>query len=384
MKIAILTLPLHSNYGGIIQNYALQKVLECLGHEAYTINFAHSKALLPLYKLPYVYSKRVIKKIIGRKDGIIFLERKKNNDKIISEKYVRAFIDNNIKLTELITNKYDLNKLNECQFDAFIVGSDQIWRPPYAFISIETAFLDFVLDPNAKKIAYSVSFGTDNIEFSQEQINSCGQLIKTFDAISTREVSAIEIINNKLKWNCKFHPILTLDPTMLLNLSDYLQLVNNDTRVKMSSCNGLFYYILDDSYSKNKIKKDIAAKLKYESYTVSPKSKDFWSRAEDKIVPPIEEWLYAFFKADFIFTDSFHGCVFSIIFRKPFLVYGNQLRGMTRFETLLDMFNLHNRLIDENSNLDIILNTPIDWKYVDNIISDKKNISFDFLLKSLS
>lgn len=384
MKIAILTLPLHSNYGGIIQNYALQKVLEKMGHEVATVNFIPSKSVLPLKEIPIAYSKRIIKKILGRKDGIIFLEKKKNHDKIIVERNVRRFINSHIKLTYAISNKEDIKSLNQNNFDAFIVGSDQIWRPPYAFISIETAFLDFVTDANVKKIAYAISFGTDNIEFSKEQISNCGKLIEKFNAISTREISAIDIINNKLKWKCKSQPILTLDPTMLLNSSDYLSLINNNTKEKMSSLSGLFYYILDDSDNKNDIKIKIASKLKLASYTVSPKSKDFWDKAENKIVPPIEDWLYAFFKADFIFTDSFHGCVFSIIFRKPFLVYGNKRRGMARFDTLLNIFHLQNRLIDENSDIDDLINTPIDWNHIENMINNRKNESIDFLFKSLA
>ena len=384
MRIAILTLPLHSNYGGIIQNYALQTVLERMGHDVTTINFMHSRSVLPIYKIPIAYTKRFIKKMLGRKDGVIFLERKKNYDKKITEKNVREFINKYIKLTQPITNKEDIKELNKYHFDAFIVGSDQIWTPPYAFISIETAFLDFVTDKKIKKIAYAVSFGTDNIEFSQEQIYSCGQLIEYFDYVSTREKSAINIINNKLKWKCKTQPILTLDPTILLTSNDYLQLINNETKERMSSESGLFYYILDDSDYKNKIIQNIVSKLNCESYTISPKSKDFWDKAEDKIVPPIEDWLNGFNKADFVFTDSFHGCVFSIIFRKPFLVYGNKLRGMARFDTLLEIFNLKNRLIDENSNIESLINTPIDWDSISNIIEYNKNRSIEFLIQSLS
>jgi len=383
MRIAILTLPLHTNYGGIIQNYALQKVLERLGYEATTINFIHSRSVLPLKKAPIVYGKRVIKKILGRKDGIILLEKKIDHDKIIVERNVRCFINNHIKLTHAVSNKEDIKNLNQHNFDAFIVGSDQIWRPPYAFISIETSFLDFVTDATIKKIAYAISFGTDNIEFSKEQIDSCGKLIESFDAISVREVSAIDIINNKLKWKCKYRPVLTLDPTMLLTSNDYLSLVNDDTRRKMSSVSGLFYYILDGSDYKDKIRQDITSMLNLKSYTVSPKSKDFWDSVEDKVVPPIEDWLYAFSKADFVFTDSFHGCVFSIIFRKPFLVYGNKLRGMARFDTLLNIFHLQDRLIDENSNLEILLNTPIDWGQIESIINNRKKESINFLFNSL-
>lgn len=384
MRIAILTLPLHSNYGGIIQNYALQTVLGRMGHEVYTINFQHSEAKLPLKKKPLEYTKRIVKKIIGRKDGIIFLEKKRNYDKKITEVNVRSFIDRNIKLTPIIRKKEELNILNKLNFEAFIVGSDQIWRPPYSFISIETSFLNFVKDKEVKKIAYAVSLGTDDIEFSDEQIYSCGKYFDSFDAVSTREKSALDIINNTFKWKCKSNPIHTLDPTMLLDAKDYLSLIGFNTKSKMQSLKGLFFYILDNNEIKNIIRNNIASILNVNQYTVSPKSKDFWDKAEDKIVPPIEDWLNGFNKADFVFTDSFHGCVFSIIFRKPFLVYGNKLRGMARFDTLLEIFNLKNRLIDENSNIESLINTPIDWDSISNIIEYNKNRSIEFLIQSLS
>lgn len=73
MKIAILTLPFHSNYGGIIQNYALQTILERMGHEVYTINLNRPKAKLSLQKAPFSILKRVVMKIIGHhKGGVIF------------------------------------------------------------------------------------------------------------------------------------------------------------------------------------------------------------------------------------------------------------------------------------------------------------------------
>ena len=61
--------------------------------------------------------------------------------------------------------------------------------------------------------------------------------------------------------------------------------------------------------------------------------------------PTVEEWLKGFHDAEFVFTDSFHGCVFSIIFNKPFIAFGNEGRGMARFDSLLKMFGLEELLI---------------------------------------
>lgn len=67
----------------------------------------------------------------------------------------------------------------------------------------------------------------------------------------------------------------------------------------------------------------------------------------DFIQPSVEKWLRAFMDARFVITDSFHACVFSILFHKPFIVMGNEYRGNTRFDSLLNMFGLTDRLVTD-------------------------------------
>lgn len=365
MKIAILTLPLHSNYGGIIQNYALQTVLEKMGHEVYTINLNKPKAKINLAKAPLIISKRLIKKILGRKDGIIFLERKRNKDELVIKKYLNRFINNKIHLTEPFYLKKDLQRINHMGFDSIIVGSDQVWRIPYAYPDIQTYFLDFVKNKNILKIAYSASFGTDKIEFSEAQIKECGKLIKDFKRISVREDSALDLINNKYKWECKYKPIQTLDPTMLLTKEEYINL-SSDYQNKLDG--ELFYYILDMTEDKKKVLDQMSKDLGYKPFTVKSISDNWFDDIQKQIVPPIELWLQAFNKAKYIFTDSFHGCVFSIIFNKDFVAYGNKERGLSRFDSLIRMFNIKDRFIykyeDYSSSL---IQNLINWNNINAI-----------------
>jgi len=365
MKIAILTLPLHSNYGGIIQNYALQTVLEKMGHEVYTINLNKPKAKINLAKAPLIISKRLIKKILGRKDGIIFLERKRNKDELVIKKYLNRFINNKIHLTEPFYLKKDLQRINHMGFDSIIVGSDQVWRIPYAYPDIQTYFLDFVKNKNILKIAYSASFGTDKIEFSEAQIKECGKLIKDFKRISVREDSALDLINNKYKWECKYKPIQTLDPTMLLTKEEYINL-SSDYQNKLDG--ELFYYILDMTEDKKKVLDQMSKDLGYKPFTVKSISDNWFDDVQKQIVPPIELWLQAFNKAKYIFTDSFHGCVFSIIFNKDFVAYGNKERGLSRFDSLIRMFNIKDRFIykyeDYSSSL---IQNLINWNNINAI-----------------
>src|SRR5690606_7594300 len=152
-KIAILTQPLGSNYGGIIQNYALQKVLKDLGHEPITINRKGSewtKAIKLWRRLKNLINIHVLNK-----------NRLTPSDLEKITEHTQKFINENIQLSPLIENTTDLKKhFNKNDFDAVIVGSDQTWRPKYS-PNIYNYYLDFLKDNNQiKKLAYASSFGT--------------------------------------------------------------------------------------------------------------------------------------------------------------------------------------------------------------------------------
>ena len=102
------------------------------------------------------------------------------------------------------------------------------------------------------------------------------------------------------------------------------------------------------------------------------------------ISPSCDVWLNAFLKAKYVVCDSFHGMVFSIIFNKPFIVLKNRNRGMTRFLSLLNRLNLQDRLIEETSEDYInIIDTPIDWKKVNELITQMREVSINYLKKAL-
>lgn len=383
MKIALLTLPLNFNYGGIIQNYALQTVLKRMGHEVNTVNIIKPKAKMDFFKSPWHIIKRIIKKILGRKDGIIFLERKINNDNLIIEQHVRRFINFNINLTKPLYNKEEIKALNDTGYEAFIVGSDQVWRIPYVYPDIQTYFLDFITNKNTKKIAFSASFGTDEIEFNDNQIKECGILLQDFEFVSVREDDGLDLINNKYNWKCKNEAIHTIDPTMLLTKEDYNNLSSN---YENQLDGELFYYVLDMTEDKKKVIEQISKDLGYKPFTVNSNNKDIYSNPNDRIVPPLELWLQAFNKAKYVFTDSFHGSVFSIIYNKDFIVYGNEERGMSRFNSLLKDFPpLQNRLIyrAEDYKADLT-NLHIEWEDINKMLDKKKNFAISKLSEQLN
>lgn len=331
MKIGILTLPIHTNYGGILQAYALQTVLKRMGHEVVIID----EPIRQLKSSNKRIFKRVIKKILGRTTTIFWEKYSFENYPIVSQN-INKFI--NQYLSRIVVNSP--LELKETDFDAIVVGSDQIWRPKY-YSEICNAFLDFAKDwKHLRRIAYAPSFGTDRWEYTEEQTKQIAELLHMFDAISVREESGIDLCQRHLGVKA----ILVLDPTMLLSKEDYCNLINKSDTEAPSG--GLLKYILDESDQLTELLSFISNEKQIDVFSVKAKSFLEGSKAEECICPSIETWLRGFRDAKFVVTDSFHACVFSMIFNKPFCVVGNKARGMARFNSLLKMFNQDFRMVD--------------------------------------
>ncbi len=381
MKIGILTQPLHNNYGGLLQAYALQTILKKMGHEVWIIDRDYSDT--PLWRKCVSIIKYILLRFIFRtkpNSTFPFWLTKEKRKKI--SKNTSIFVTNNIypKTEKLKSNNALRKKIKELQFEYYVVGSDQVWRPAYS-PCITNYFLDFVKNKmNIGRIAYAASFGVDYWEFTKEQTKKCIKLIKKFDAISVREDSGIALVENYLQAKA----IQTLDPTLLLDKSDYERLIpNNET----GNTGNLMVYILDSSESKTKIVNFIAKNNNLQPFSVMPNNMltvDTKSEIEECVFSPIAKWIRGFIDAEFVITDSFHGCIFSILFNKSFIVIGNNERGMTRFTSLLKTFNLEDRLIFTLDELTSGILTPtIDWSKINKIRSEKKKDSIQFLLNNI-
>lgn len=337
MRIGILTLPLHTNYGGILQAYALQTVLERMGHKVCLIEKKRKLLPFPLWKAPFVYGKRILKNLAGHPFPI-FYEQKINRERPVVSQNTDKFIDRYIK--RRIVDDY--SDIKETDFDAIVVGSDQIWRPKY-FHEIEHAFLDFTEGWNIKRIAYAASFGTDVWEYTMSQTKTCGRLVRSFQALSVREVSGVTLCREHFGVQAEH----VLDPTMLLCREDYMKLFESASTQK--SLGNLLCYILDETPEKTVIINNVAMECGLVPFSVKSKSEAITAALADSIQPPVEQWLRGFYDASLVITDSFHACVFSILFQKPFIVIGNTNRGMSRFTSLLNIFRLKDRLVTEDS-----------------------------------
>lgn len=373
MKIGILTLPLHDNYGGLLQNYALQMVLRDLGHEPMTIRVDYKDS--NIFKVLFWIGYRLLLRIYGKKIRVFDVSPSEKQKGIISQ-YTSRFIKNNIQMTRRIKQKVDLNLLAEYKFEAYIVGSDQVWRPKYS-PQQSTYFLDF-LDGNTtvKKISYAASFGVNEWVFNEKHTKEFGRLLKTFDAVSVREDSAVHLCKSYFNLDSS----RLLDPTLLLHKESYIQLVESQN-IKKSPGN-LFCYILDKNTEKSSLIEAVAEKYGLDPFSVMAHRgfAELGKRnLDDCVYPPIEEWIRGFIDARFVITDSFHGTIFSILFNKPFLAIANRDRGLGRFTSLLKCFHLEDRLVYSLDDLESRNLTEIQWERVNSILKSEKEKSLQFL-----
>lgn len=381
MKIGILTQPLHSNYGGLLQNYALQQTLVRAGHEVETIDWGGGSGL---HETLYRIKIRVLHTLFPNKYPQLKY-RPNKKERAIIQRNTNHFINTYINHTEAMHSYEEFVKqASKGKYDAYVVGSDQCWRPCYnAFLP--SMFLDFVQDKQVKRIAYAASLGTDKWEFTPQQTAVCVPLAKKFDMVSVREDSGVKL--------CKEHlgvdAVHVLDPTMLLTKEEYIQLIEKEKEPKSNGT--LFNYILDPDAKKSAFIQKVAKAKGLKAFQVLPKcqaeirtKEDVKKRIEDCVFPGVTTWLRAFMDADMTIVDSFHGMVFSIIFNKPFWAIGNVSRGMSRFTSLLKMFHLEDRLLDADNLDDVDFSKPINWTMVNGILEEKRRECKKLLLTNLN
>lgn len=365
MRIGILTQPLQYNYGGLLQNYALQTILKEAGNECITLDWQN------IYMAPsatkFQKNVAVLKHYIKYYLNKYPIQKKNSFD---------VFRDNYIESTPKIMTNYGFARVAKtAKIDAIIVGSDQCWRPIYCFPYLKQMFACFA-GSQIRKYAYAASFGTDNWEYSDNETKIASKLLRKFKFVSVRESSAVDLCKKYLDVEAS----QVLDPTMLLTCEQYTAIV--EQAKTPASPGDLYYYILDSTPEKalllNKISKD---------YNMQPFYVERIQQRPNNYVgisvrPSVFSWLRGFLDAKIVIVDSFHGMVFSILFNKPFWVIANKERGVARFESLLKSVGLENRIITDYQSIDFL--QTIDWGVVNRKVEQMRNMSKTLLLTNLA
>ncbi|MHB8126270.1 MAG: polysaccharide pyruvyl transferase family protein [Desulfitobacteriaceae bacterium] len=349
MKIGTITFHWATNYGAVLQAYALQQYLKQNQYETEIIDY-----------IPFRV--KIIQTIMHIKNLKI--------SEFIKEYKINKFRERFLNLSEkkFYTNS---NLIKDCHsYDCYICGSDQVWNEYFTLFAEGKLTLSYYLNFVKKgktRISYATSFGTDKL--SQKVIDLVKPELEKFKSISVREITGKAIIEN-----IGLQAILVVDPTLLIDKETYEKLFEDR---KINDAYQLFAYILHQNQTTAHAITDYI----YDKYFDAEKDKRY---GQDPI--GIIEWLYGIKNAKFVVTNSFHGAIFSIIFHTPFIVVAVEGSGMNnRITTLLDTVGLNERIIGtlDNTIIDSLITESIDWNQVDERVRSSRKVSSDFLRRAL-
>lgn len=365
----------NDNYGQLLQCYALQKYLRDLGHEAFLIRYRDmSKPQSePLYqKIVKAFNPIKLYKFVRSK---IIVKYVKNN---INRNF-DSFRNEYIISTPIIYQSID--ELRNCfpKADLYITGSDQVWHDSLLNANTAAYFLDFGKDAT-KRISYAASAGR---KYELAERNIFVNYLKKFSAVSVRE--------NSLKDLCLesgINACVSIDPTLLLKVELY-KAIEKPLQVPQKYA---FIYYLNVEKSSEIYLKSILEYLNEKKLILKSVSASGYIPAREliktskNIYATIPEWLYLIDNAECVFTTSFHGTVFAILYHKPFLTIplnNCHKDGNVRFQTLLTSLGLENRIFNPNISVSKQMNQQIDWKEVDRRLYELRQSSLDFLKRNL-
>lgn len=367
MKVGILSLKYSTNYGGILQSFALQQVIEELGHEAEIINYSSTIAESWLHRMTF----RIFNLLFTKNIFTTIKDKKKENKKVTA-KDPQELIDNNESFMRQHLKRGPL--VNErtieeyCKkFDCIIVGSDQIWSVTNASKLIY--FFDWNF--SGKKISYAACSVNKKPAFLNRF--KIKRLLRHFDYLSVRDS-----VTEKFVFNTSgIHPQLVVDPTLMYNYDSLLE-----KRIIKEPY--ILTYILGDEIeggnetALNLVKKKCPNGTKVVSIVIPSVSMAGVTGADIVIndADPLT-WINLIKYADYVFTDSFHGVVFSLKYKKEFIAYYTFAKRATRLIDLDNRYKIGN-IVTTAKEIEELLskkNTP-DYESIEtHIVESKKYIS---------
>lgn len=332
-KIGIITLNGEFNYGNRLQNFALQKVLESYNVQADTIEIKTNR-LHNLKKHLWIGGihgisdfNQMLKKNFSKMTPSSIV-RRKNYRAMQAAKWgiIGRFSQKNIS-TLKVEKKY-LDHLEQ-HYDLFIVGSDQVWNPHIIEFD-PTHFLDFI--PKEKRYSYSASFGVEQLPKKPHGLKEhYRRYLQQMAYLSVREASGAKLVEELTGENADVAP----DPTLLLSKDEWRREL--DIIGAKGSRFLLIYFVSELS---TEIYEEIQRFAKKKQLQIVQIMGDTFG--EGRIVADPQQFVTMIAQAEYVFTDSFHGSVFSIIMQTPFFVYErtDHQEIYTRIESLTRQFHM--------------------------------------------
>ncbi len=366
-RVGILTTYFASNFGAMLQPFALKCYLEMLGCEVEVIRYKQ-KNIEHFYN-PWkwdAFKSGNPKAILAYLYYLPGAVRKYNNFQRFMLKY--------------ITSEKGFNKNIPSDKDFYFIGSDQIWDPKVTRGFDDIYFGEFAVKEGAVRASYAAS--AEQIEYTPETVAYLKNRLNNFDYISVRE--------QKLEQDLKIHTgrqdiCTVLDPTMLVAPEVYSNIKH------IHPCPGhRFIFLYDIRNCKSFLDKIFNHAHRINAYLVIvSEMPDKWYKAyaqshKDVIYNPyagVEYFLGAMKYAEFIYTASFHGSVFAILNHKKFHTLNLRDNKMTRPTHLLQMLGISDRLLSIE---DGWTDTEIDYVKVERLLDEQRALSRSYVLNVLN
>ena len=377
MKIGILTMVYRHNYGGILQCVALQNVLKSWGHDVEVIQFktkqrASFRRRLHLLCTDFKFD--VYVSWVKDKCSDVFnclLNKRRSLPKSLLENCGK-FIQDNINYTEFCDESTIGTLVEKQGFEVIIVGSDKIWGS----LGYEQLvyFGDWFPKFEGKLISYAACSSQSNVpKYNHQKVE---ELLSHFTAISVRDRHTWNVIRPFIKTE----PQIVVDPTVLYDFTEYISPYEGGEYI--------FAYILGREIKGGGHAK-ILAQIK-NKYGNIPVKAIVLSDESLGIVPYADEviydadpgvWLNSLAHASFVYTDSFHGILFSLKFRKPFVAYYKEYSRASRLIDLKERWGLNDFIVDSADKID--MDQCLDYQNILPFIKAEKESSLSYLKNNL-
>lgn len=371
-KVGIISFHKSINYGVYLQAYALQTYIEQSGYVAEIIDYNRFTEQ-PKRKKGAIYRITHFKETISIIRMLFFLHGKGAKEKEIK---FENFAKNNFCLSNPL-NSFDEIVNIEGDYEKFVCGSDQIWNPEYTQAN-PVYFLQFA--PEIKRIAYAPSFGverkSDAFKGYEEKYK---KYIAAFADISVREETGQGIVEDI----CGILPKVVVDPTLLLSANHWEE---KSKQVKIQG-KYIVFYILGSNPLYRELAKKIFEQGEYSVICIP--TGPLWDNlvCVEKCYAGVDEFIYLMRNAQYVITDSFHGTVFSVIFKKNFsavLRNDTEYSLCSRLRDFLKKIKLDENCVSVDKVLEIDTERITDYRNSENILNEWINESKEFFLSALS
>ena len=366
MKISLLTLQYIPNYGSVLQTYATQFLFASAGCEVEVVNYVRPncrRTNILANQLQLDKLNGGIRSYPGIKN-IVSYKRKRYFERL--DRVFQSFILKYIHLSKPYDTAESLMQ-NPPVADVYCTGSDQMWNSIWNDGILKEHFLVYA-PAGKKRIAFSTSFGRTELDKSELEITR--SFIQKYDAISVREKSALDLLE-QMGYRNGVH---ILDPTLIMTANDWASQLSIIPKINYRY---VLTYGLNDNQELGTFARKIAKDNGLRLINIGLSWRAYFNPGKTIQLPSVATFLSLIKHADYIVTDSFHGTAFSLNFNRQFFVFYPG-RFSTRLQSILSLTHQEHRAVSDCT-ADWKKIKPIDYTEVNTILARERQKARRFI-----